>query len=215
MPGARSSPLLLRPTFSRSRLIEPKGLQRSCLGCSPARRDGGVPRKRSRWLRIRKPLAPSGPGPQSLAPEPQGAGALRPGPEGAVIGRAFFAPGPRPGGAGPFCLRSQGRRARAWARGAGSQKKKGPAPGFREGYRNLPLGPGRRGADLKSAILGPPNAPPTVLTATWRIAQAQIVSSEPWEGGGGRAESEMLLISWKNAPISQIKTPGLPDNKHR
>ena len=66
---------------------------------------------------------------------------------------------------------------------------------------------------MKSAILGPPNAPPTVLTATWRIAQAQIVSSEPWEGGG--AEGEMLLISLKNAPISQIKTPGLPDNKHR
>ena len=49
--------------------------------------------------------------------------------------------------------------------------------------------------------------------ATWRITQTQIVGSEPREGGG--AESEMLLISLKNAPISQIKTPGLPDNKHR
>ena len=55
---------------------------------------------------------------------------------------------------------------------------------------------------------------PTVSMATRVIARTQIVSSEPWEGGEG-AESEMLLISLKNAPISQIKTPGLPDNKHR
>ena len=169
---------------------------------------------------------------EPLAPDPKVPGSLGPGP--AVLGSGatrsrrpqarargsrnrpgFFRPrapargsrpvlSPEPRTAGP----SLGPRSRL-------PKKKGPAPGFREGYRNLPLGPGRRGADLKSAILGPPNAPPTVLTATWRIAQAQIVSSEPWEGGGGRAESEMLLISWKNAPISQIKTPGLPDNKHR
>ena len=214
MPGAP-----LRPALRISRLIAPRGLLRSRLGCSPARRDGGVPGKRSRWLRVRNFLAPSGPGPQSLAPEPQGAGALGPGPEGAAIGRASFAsgPGPRPVGAGSFWLRNHGRRARARARGAGPLKEKGPAPVSREGLPNLPLGPGRWGAYLQSAILGSPNAwfgeknnTKSVYGDVAHHADANCQLRTAGGGGGERPKAKCCLSPDKTRLSSRQKRQVCP-----
>ena len=112
---------------------------------------------------------------EPLAPDPKAPGSLGPGP--AVLGSGatrsrrpqarargsrnrpgFFHPRAPARGSRPVLVPEP----RTAGPGLGPRirlpKKTGPAPVFREGYRNLPLGPGRRGADLKSAILGSPNA---------------------------------------------------------
>ena len=85
---------------------------------------------------------------------------------------------------------------------------------LRKPSRKTGAGPGRLGADSKSAILGPPTrglggkTTPTVLMATWRIAQTQIVGSEPRDGEGGRARK-------RNAAYLLIKRAYYPDKNAR